>query len=479
MDDWEPRSADLHKSIAKEQLYAQTASEREKIEKRNGVRYSELYRLPYFDPIRYHVIDPMHNMLLGTAKHMFNVWVYIDVITPKKIDIIDGKMLETCVPSENMRSPNSMSHYKGFKSDEWKQWVQYYSLYCLKKVLPRKHFNVWQIFVRACNLLLTRSISKGDVRDAHQLLVLFCQQFERVVGEQYCTPNMHMHLHLKSCIEDFGPVYGFWCYSFERYNGCLGNYKTNNHSISIQIMRKFTLSNDFVSSYENIPVSGLASLETLGLVPSADERNSIQVAFTDVTRKSVLNSEDITAIYHKVLSIPQLQSLHSCEVEMVKSRLAFFFVDDQHLMISRFVQSHLRVHLGTKVLVSEKYRCGSSPDKHVIACFPPTSEYRPAVIRNIFDVNVNSVNLEHTHVITFAKLGFFKQHPYRFHYGHCCPMQIWSTEVENNEFSFVPINYIKAKCSVTKTGAKFDNIPLAHGRIDKSLRYSDTVNFVI
>ena len=30
-----------------------------------GVRYTELSRLPYFDPIRMTVIDPMHNILLG------------------------------------------------------------------------------------------------------------------------------------------------------------------------------------------------------------------------------------------------------------------------------------------------------------------------------------------------------------------------------------------------------------------------------
>ena len=51
--------------------------------------------------------------------------------------------------------------------------------------------------------------------------------------------NMHLHGHLLSCIEDYGPVYAFWCFAYERLNGVLGTYHTNNHNISAQLMRRF------------------------------------------------------------------------------------------------------------------------------------------------------------------------------------------------------------------------------------------------
>ena len=41
---------------------------------------------------------------------------------------------------------------------------------------------------------------------------------------------------------DFGPVYSFWLFSFERLNGILGSYHTNCHDISVQLMRRFTSS---------------------------------------------------------------------------------------------------------------------------------------------------------------------------------------------------------------------------------------------
>jgi len=36
----------------------------------------------------------------------------------------------------------------------------------------------------------------------------------------YSTPCMS--LHLSQCCIDFGPLYSFWCFSFERMNGILG-----------------------------------------------------------------------------------------------------------------------------------------------------------------------------------------------------------------------------------------------------------------
>ena len=44
---------------------------------------------------------------------------------------------------------------------------------------------------------------------------------------------------LKDCILDFGPMYSFWLFAFERLNGVIGSYHTNCHDISLQLMRCF------------------------------------------------------------------------------------------------------------------------------------------------------------------------------------------------------------------------------------------------
>ena len=47
-----------------------------------GCRYSALLDLLYFDPVRMSIIDPMHNLFLGTAKHVLkNIWIKKELIT--------------------------------------------------------------------------------------------------------------------------------------------------------------------------------------------------------------------------------------------------------------------------------------------------------------------------------------------------------------------------------------------------------------
>lgn len=67
----------------------------------------------------------------------------------------------------------------------------------------------------------------------------FCISFVTLYGREKTTPNMHMHLHLKDSILDYGPVYAFWLFSYERYNGILGAVPTDNRTIEVQLMKRF------------------------------------------------------------------------------------------------------------------------------------------------------------------------------------------------------------------------------------------------
>ena len=72
-------------------------------------------------------------------------------------------------------------------------------------------------------------------------------------SELAITPNMHLHLHLKECVENYGSIHGFWVFSFERYNGILGSYHKNSKSVEIQIMRKFMTSGILANMQYNLP----------------------------------------------------------------------------------------------------------------------------------------------------------------------------------------------------------------------------------
>ncbi|OAD79020.1 hypothetical protein PHYBLDRAFT_107213, partial [Phycomyces blakesleeanus NRRL 1555(-)] len=48
-------------------------TEQTHLEKENGTQWSKLHLLFYFDLVHCTVIDPMHNLYLGTAKQMIQI----------------------------------------------------------------------------------------------------------------------------------------------------------------------------------------------------------------------------------------------------------------------------------------------------------------------------------------------------------------------------------------------------------------------
>lgn len=63
--EWTLRDGDMHKELGEEWRNALNKKSRDYIEFNHGVRFSELFRLPYFDPVKMHLVDPMHNLMLG------------------------------------------------------------------------------------------------------------------------------------------------------------------------------------------------------------------------------------------------------------------------------------------------------------------------------------------------------------------------------------------------------------------------------
>ena len=52
-------------------------------------------------------------------------------------------------------------------------------------------------------------------------------------GQMQVTPNVHLHSHLINCVLDYGPVHNFWPFSFERFNGILGDFKPKSNRNSV------------------------------------------------------------------------------------------------------------------------------------------------------------------------------------------------------------------------------------------------------
>ena len=237
---WPKRDPMKHKLLAWQHQHSSVATEQKKLEKAYGVRYSILNELPYFDCVRLHAIDPMHNLLLGTPKRMIAMWKSNGLLPDKDLQVIQARVDKFRLPHVIGRIPYKIaSNFANFTAEEWRNWTNVFSLSVLKDILPESHYKCWTSFVQACHLLCTRMISRAEVEEAHSHLKAFVQQYAHLYGEDHLTPNMHLHLHMRESLLDFGPTYSFWLFSCERYNGTLGSFKTNNRSVETQIIDRF------------------------------------------------------------------------------------------------------------------------------------------------------------------------------------------------------------------------------------------------
>lgn len=86
---WVQRTVQSHRQNVDEILSTSLKTEKAKLETKYGCRYSALLDLPYFDPVRMTIIDPLHNLFLGSAKHILKrVWIENDLIPKKKFSHI-------------------------------------------------------------------------------------------------------------------------------------------------------------------------------------------------------------------------------------------------------------------------------------------------------------------------------------------------------------------------------------------------------
>ena len=125
---WPPRTNKRHRENANKTRKAKTPKQRTELESALGARYSELYRLRYFDCIRFTVIDPMHNLLLGTGKKVFKTWRDQKILSSENLLKIQEFIDSIVVPPGTGRIPNKIAGCgNGLSADQWKAWILIYS----------------------------------------------------------------------------------------------------------------------------------------------------------------------------------------------------------------------------------------------------------------------------------------------------------------------------------------------------------------
>ena len=149
---------------------------------------SILSLLPNFDMIHCFPPDYMHAWLLGVAKLFTTTWLdsknkdepfYLG----SKKDEFNDRLLNFLPPSEITRTPQPI--WDGYKANEWKNFVIYSSVVCLKDLLPSKYLKHWELFVFSLSLVNKNEVNENDIQLCQKALEKFVMDAESLYGQNY------------------------------------------------------------------------------------------------------------------------------------------------------------------------------------------------------------------------------------------------------------------------------------------------------
>lgn len=444
-EQWEKRNNKQHRKAVQSIQKCKTKTKQSAAESLHGCRYSCLLDLPYFDAPRMLCIDPMHNLFLGTGKHMLSVWMKHDLISKVHFETIQHFVDSINVPRDIGRIPTKISSgFSGFKADQFRTWITIYSIPALFNILPREHLECWRHFVLACRILCKQSLSRHDVDLAHVLLMSFCRRVERVYGESSITPNMHLHAHLKEVLLDFGPAQEFWLFSFERYNGLLGKQPTNNRVIEPQLMNRFLRDNLAISF--PFPLAFKEELSSLiisdKLVGSVNETLTvIKFALPSKFTRSVFDSDSLN-----ILKKVYCSNYHHVSIDSVTVNSIFKKYSSIILRGKEYSSSGKRK--GTPYLVMADWKessYGEPPTTLPDHLLETTSNFRPVDVHYYVEASflVDGV----LSALLLAHVSWMFPHPHRYAIGK--PAQLWCRRKYESFgiHSFVLLDTLLCRCA--------------------------------
>ncbi|GBC36291.2 uncharacterized protein LOC114575354 [Rhizophagus irregularis DAOM 181602=DAOM 197198] len=371
-DKWvtNPINPSLHRQYAHEWLQCNSKSSRDTHFKEHGVRWSELLRLPYIDPIRFAVVDPMHCLFLGIAKWIIkSIFINQNKLSMEQLRIAQKRMDYIELPSDIGRIPPKIAigneGFSNLTADQWKTFIMIYSTPILWDMLDNNDRKILGHFVRACNLLVARFITEDDLREAQERLKDMAHLIERTYGPEFITSNIHLALHIPNCCRDYGSIYSFWLFPYKRLNGYIGSYPNSNRQIEPELMR-IVLKNTLIDYHLSYKWSSGLLKESLSLIMPKQAVGSLAFTAEKDELQHFLSMRHNTSTFSKIYGTERLpgQMLNpSCFKVIIPLELRRFLCEWYSILYEKeqneilgfmdlVIDQHARLQIGAEIFGS-------------------------------------------------------------------------------------------------------------------------------
>ncbi|KAF9489274.1 hypothetical protein BDN71DRAFT_1530062 [Pleurotus eryngii] len=203
-----------------------------------------------------HALDFMHNVFLGLICHLFMKVLFAAHMFPGAGDLINSVQWPshiTCL-LKNLSENQSLK-----KADEWRRILAITPvlLWCIPDTAPpvtanenittthsRQRRSLYSAILLLCagvRLLAIQKITMAQARLGQDFLIEYCHMC--LCLRIPLVINHHLSTHFFDMIKQFGPIYAWWLFAFERFNGMLERIHHNGHNggrMELTLLRNWT-----------------------------------------------------------------------------------------------------------------------------------------------------------------------------------------------------------------------------------------------
>ncbi|KAJ8672044.1 hypothetical protein QAD02_003303 [Eretmocerus hayati] len=205
---------------------------------------SILVHIPGFGPVTDVVIDPMHQVYLGSGRKILGIWmstaceastVQIKAISDRLVSFKDHMTYDFA------RRPRSLQFLPYFEATELRTTLLYTAAVACAGILPEvyhRHFLLSHVTLT----ILNRVDLCGDeetLQYADGLLKRFVDEYETLFGSKFLAYNFHLSLHVDHECRKYGTLNEFSAFRFENYIRIMRSLVRKGDQPLQQLMRRY------------------------------------------------------------------------------------------------------------------------------------------------------------------------------------------------------------------------------------------------
>ncbi|KAJ7782582.1 hypothetical protein DFH07DRAFT_864942 [Mycena maculata] len=223
-----------------------TAEEKEYFFAQHGVRWTEFAQLDYFDIVRYTVVDPMHNLLLGLAKTQC-LPQFESLLWAGRLPLRVGEPAGGSLTADEYKFavtgpwavviPIVWERFQKESEEDYKKAMERYP------TAKRKYKSKLKQWEKGNKRSDPPSMPKKPIRREDTNFLRFATALKILLyGMAEMKPNHHWCVHIPDQVRDYGPLYSFWAFLMERLNKVLKNLNSNNWAgglLEVSMVREF------------------------------------------------------------------------------------------------------------------------------------------------------------------------------------------------------------------------------------------------